>query len=155
MPWRTRAALALHFTALAVASSTSRLSVPVDSAGGYKLLVDGATWLTGLGTSFRADGEIFSTDDGSLSLLEMSDISGDVCRITHLFMESRSPDMSDISGIDVGGKYTGKKFTWSANGAVQRNSFATAVRVYDSHAVFQQFYPAGKSSCMRSFLCAC
>ena len=113
---RTMLVVPLVQAVLATAHA-GRLAVPVQADGNYSVVVDGAEVFNSGDTVFRDAGAEFSARKGTLSLVSASDTSG-----------TDSP----------GGAFTGKNMTWRLGSG---KTVATVIRVYASHAVFEQVFP--------------
>ena len=87
--------------------------------GSLSVVIDGTKWLTSAGAwMMSSGGRVSSSVDGTLLLRSVNPLSG-----------------SDAAG----GRYTGSIAKWEA---VDGTPYETSVRVYDSHAVFVQHFPA-------------
>ena len=108
----------LLFAPLVLATAyAGRLAVPVQADGNYSVVVDGEEVFNSGDTVFRDAGAEFSARKGTLSLVSTIDTSG-----------TDSP----------GGAFTGKNMTWRLGSG---KIVATVIRVYASHAVFEQVFP--------------
>ena len=97
-----------------------QLAVPMAKDGSLSVRVGGTEWLTSGGAwVMTSGGRVSSSADGTLSLRSVSPLSG-----------------SDAAG----GRYTGSVAKWAA---ADGTPYETSVRVYASHAVFAQHFPAG------------
>ena len=96
------------------------INVPFNATdGSYAVVVGGQTLFRSGATYFRAGNATYSTADGTLTLASSA----------------------DASGADGGGAFDGTNMTWRLGAAATAATVHTAVRVYASHAVFEQRFP--------------
>ena len=94
------------------------LDVDVRGGGLYSVTIDGKAWLNASETFFRSGGAKLTTADGSLKLVSTSERT---------------------AGSDVGGTFERIEQQW-------QGGFATAFRIYTSHIVFEQNWPASNGT---------
>ena len=109
--------LVLLLASCAIPAVGSKVAVDVTEDGAMTLSVHGEPWLQTAPYWLASDSQVFSTSDSSL-LLKSSKVT---------------------SGHDAAGAYTGTTLEWDAGDT----PFIASVKVYSSHAVFTQLFPAG------------